>query len=532
MGRTPLPCLLERSMLRPRESARARPRFCLPSRGSSSLLLAVAAALPGLAAGLCETPGDHLKAAVAEVSFRDLSLQVLCGEDGPAAAGRAATARRTHDSFLGHADVVELARAFSAKLGETAGYSVPATLDQGLPSARPRTLRTGGQYSRRAHEFARKNDFGPAIADVARALLRDNVDSTAQDKLSKTLDRFLEQAKKKIEQASADGDLSELFEDLGLEDVQTDVDLKKLKRNYRELSVKYHPDKSPQHAQRFNRIRDAYEILSDPVKVLLYDTGGPELVRKYEGGRDDVERGENMEQRATVSLKDVYLGKQLTISPSRRVVCLSCRRRPDLPRCKQCRKCPGETRQRQIWMNPHQYRIEEYEEPSKDFCQSVKQELSVAIDKGAMMGDRVQFPNKGPQKPGEIPGDILVTIKIEKHPFFQRVGNDLYVTLKVSLMEALLGFERELEHLDGHKVNIGIPRGTVLRPNAGMVIDGEGMPLREDPSSYGRLVVKFEIQFPPSIPEESAGDLEKALQASGSRPMPGRIQVNGRHTEL
>ena len=51
------------------------------------------------------------------------------------------------------------------------------------------------------------------------------------------------------------------------------------------MSVKYHPDKNPESAELFGRIRDAYEILSDPVKMLLYDTGGMDLVKKYEKGR-------------------------------------------------------------------------------------------------------------------------------------------------------------------------------------------------------------------------------------------------------
>merc|ERR1712176_509473 len=103
------------------------------------------------------------------------------------------------------------------------------------------------------------------------------------------------------------------------------------------------------------------------------------------------------------------------------------------------------------------------------------------------------------------------------------MGNDLTVTLRVSLFEALLGFERTLRHLDDHTVRIVVPRGSVLRPGAGLEIEDEGMPLREDPASFGKLLVRFEIEFPTAIPEEAASGLEAALRALGQGPLLGTM---------
>lgn len=58
-----------------------------------------------------------------------------------------------------------------------------------------------------------------------------------------------------------------------------------------------------------------------------------------------------------------------------------------------------------------------------------------------------------------------------------QVGTDLVTNLRISLLEALLGFEREIKHLDGHLVQVSVPRGVVVQPDEVLVIEGEGMPL-------------------------------------------------------
>merc|ERR1712007_232059 len=113
-----------------------------------------------------------------------------------------------------------------------------------------------------------------------------------------------------------------------------------------------------------------------------------------------------------------------------------------------------------------------------------------------------------------------VAVRVQKHPLFKRLGNDLVVTVSISLYEALLGLEREIVHLDGHVVQFRVPRGSVVRPGSVLSIEGEGMPLREVPSSAGRLLVLFEINFPRVIPVDAARKLELVLgsigQGSGS----------------
>eukprot|EP00913_Durusdinium_trenchii_P030815 g28860.t1 len=76
------------------------------------------------------------------------------------------------------------------------------------------------------------------------------------------------------------------------------------KKSYRDLSVKHHPDKSSDSGRRFQQLRDAFEILEDPVKLLLYDTGGLELLRRYEAHAEEVPQTENLEISHQISLED------------------------------------------------------------------------------------------------------------------------------------------------------------------------------------------------------------------------------------
>lgn len=337
--------------------------------------------------------------------------------------------------------------------------------------------------------------------------------------------------------ALAEGDITALFEDLEIDDDGNDnkvVDPKTLKRVYRDLSIKYHPDKNAEAATRFNRIRDAYEVLNDPMKTMLYDTGGLETVQKFEGGGGDLERTEGEERQMHVTLEDVYKGTTRKLNHSRRIVCRSCRLHPELPRCGKCNRCPGIKEMRMRWINQHQYMEEPHEIPSKEKCIQIKEELDINIEKGMSVGERVNFPHLANQMPKQIAGDFQVAVKIKEHHLFKRVGNDLIVAVQVSLFEALLGFQREVQHLDGHMVKFGMERGSVLKPGMGLQIEGEGMPLREDPTTYGKLMVQFKIDFPEAVPLQSVDDLEKALAATGQGPQALTVtkSVKTKRTEL
>mmetsp|Transcript_97066 Transcript_97066/g.134853 ORF Transcript_97066/g.134853 Transcript_97066/m.134853 type:complete len:106 (-) Transcript_97066:102-419(-) len=92
---------------------------------------------------------------------------------------------------------------------------------------------------------------------------------------------------------------------------------------------------------------------------------------------------------------------------------------------------------------------------------------------------------------------MILTLKVAKHPEFERRGDDLHMNTKVTLREALLGWTKTVRHMDGHTVEIGTD--SVTKPFQVIKVRGEGMPLRDDPASFGDLYVKVEVNFPPAL---------------------------------
>lgn len=303
------------------------------------------------------------------------------------------------------------------------------------------------------------------------------------------------------------GSDEDLYELLEVDDAATDAEIKK---NYRKLSVKYHPDKNANSAAKFNAIRDAYEVLSNPSKRVLYDTGGWQAVKDGEQGKLD--QGENLERKLVVSLSELYTGAQRTLEVERRVVCRRCRRRWDAAKCQGCTSCPPTQRMVQEFRG-HMIFQHMQQVPSSEDCRSDRLTLNIAVEKGAFPGERMTFEHKAAQMPGQVPGHVIVTLKIrEDHHPWNRVGIDLRYPLEISLRESLLGFRRKIKHLDGHTVEIST--NSVSRPGQVIKIVGEGMPVKDAPSQAGDLYFVVSVQYPSSFTEDERSELEavSALQ--------------------
>lgn len=283
----------------------------------------------------------------------------------------------------------------------------------------------------------------------------------------------------------------DLYEILGLPDDANEADIKKV---YRVLSKKYHPDKSPDEESRklFNDVRDAYEILNDPDKKILYDTGGMEAVKNAEKG--EVQKGDDVSMTIDVRLEDVYNGGITKASLERRVVCRGCRDKPDSPKCYGCSRCPNEVKLVNRQVGPGMFIQQEQEVISKEKCKHEDTTIDVQIEKGMSDGETVTFPRMGEQRPGMLPGGVVFTLKTIKHTKFQRRGNDLHMNMQVSLKSALLGWEQIIRHMDGHLVQISTT--SVTKPFQVFRVKGEGMPLRDDPASFGDLYIVVEVVFP------------------------------------
>merc|ERR1712048_1090608 len=109
-------------------------------------------------------------------------------------------------------------------------------------------------------------------------------------------------------------------------------------------------------------------------------------------------------------------------------------------------------------------------------------------------GERLTFPRMSDQRPGMLPGSVILKLKVQKHHKFARRGNDLHMDMSVSLREALLGWSQTIRHIDGHSVEV--TSIDVTKHLQIIKVKGEGMPLRDDPASFGDLVIKVSVTFP------------------------------------
>ncbi|KAG8456912.1 hypothetical protein KFE25_002258 [Diacronema lutheri] len=325
---------------------------------------------------------------------------------------------------------------------------------------------------------------------------------------------------------------ADLYATLGLTPDASDKDIKSA---YRRLSLKLHPDKNPNDetaAERFAAVARAYEVLSDPDSRILYDHGGEEALADggggggggpFGGGLDPFEmffggrggggggggrggrggggkRGPDAHVELRVSLAELYSGGTRQASVTRRVVCRGCRdHRPatagwEGAGCAGCVRCPPEVRMVHRQMAPGFVMQQQEQVQSRDFCKAEAAILDATIEKGMADGTQLTFERMAEQLPGQVPGDIRLTLRAMPHPAFRRDGTNLHTEMTISLRDALVGFSKAITHLDGRAVPVS--RTGVTKPFETIAVAGEGMPHHGVPSQKGRLLVHITVDFP------------------------------------
>lgn len=303
-----------------------------------------------------------------------------------------------------------------------------------------------------------------------------------------------------------------------------------IKRAYRKLALKYHPDKvtgteaeKADAAKHFAEINHAYETLSDPEKRRIYDQYGEEGLRQHAGqqgrggggqnifdfffgggggpfggGQEEEERvpkGHDVVVDLFVTLKDLYVGREVAATRDKAVL----RPAPGTRRC----KCRQKLVTRQLGPGMFQ----QFHTNECDECPAVKMErereaINVHVEPGMPEGHEITFFEEGePIVDGE-PGDLRFRVRTAPHGLFTRSdggrGADLSLNKTISLVDALTGFSHELEHLDGHKVTLAST--SVVRPGDVQRVAGEGMPVF-DSERRGDLLVTYAIEFPAALDE-------------------------------
>ena len=290
-------------------------------------------------------------------------------------------------------------------------------------------------------------------------------------------------------------DAMDLYAILG---VSIDASTADIKKAYRKLTIEYHPDQnqgSPEAQARFNEITKANEILSDQTKRMLYDTGGMEAIRGMEKG--EIQRGQDVLMEVTVPLSILFSGGTVNPSYRRRVVCTGCRANPTMDRCRGCSRCPSEIRMVNQQVGPGFFVQQQVQVESKEMCKMEDKPLELIIEKGSASGDQILLERMAEQRPGMVPGNVIVRLRQQADSRFRREGNDLHTTITVGLKDALLGFRTQITHLDNDQVLLN--RQGVTQPMQIVKIENEGMPFKDDPDRRGDMFVTVNVQFPQSL---------------------------------
>ncbi|MEN8136336.1 MAG: DnaJ C-terminal domain-containing protein [Thermodesulfobacteriota bacterium] len=302
----------------------------------------------------------------------------------------------------------------------------------------------------------------------------------------------------------------EYYETLG---VDSKADQTTIKKAYRKLALKYHPDKTKgdkASEEKFKKISEAYAVLSDPKKREQYDTYGSEgFQQRY--SQEDIFRnvdlgdilkefginfgggssrstgggfesffqqagggggfgappmqrpkGEDFTLELSITLNEVLQGTEKTISLGRR---------------------DGKT-----------------------------EKVSIKIPAGIYSGKKLRITGKGSPSPaGGQPGDLYLLIKVLPHATFSRDGDDLIVDRQINLTGAILGSEIDVPTLGGKSLSVKIPAGT--QPNAKLRLKKKGLPSGPK-GPRGDLYVRMNVEIPKGLNKAQA-QLIKDLQDSG-----------------
>jgi len=346
-----------------------------------------------------------------------------------------------------------------------------------------------------------------------------------------------------------------------------------IKKAYRQMALKYHPDKNPgdkEAEEKFKEAAEAYEILSSTDKRQRYDQfghagmgggnggyhmnmedifsqfgdifGGHNPFESFfgggsRGGRRYVNKGSNLRIKVKLSLREVAHGVEKKLKVNKQVACGSCKgsgaqSASSFQQCGTCRgsgyvrrvtntilgqmqtttTCPSCQGEGQIIANKCKTCHGTGTMPGEEV-------ISINIPPGVAEGMQMTVSGKGnAAQRGGVPGDLLVVIEEEEHEFLKRDHNHLLYDLYISIPDAALGTSVEVPTVEG-KAKIKIEPGT----HAGKVLRLKGKGLPELNSHYrGDLLVNINVWTPQHLTHDEKKLLEKLRQAENFQPRPGK----------
>jgi len=355
--------------------------------------------------------------------------------------------------------------------------------------------------------------------------------------------------------------------------VDKGADLEAIKKAYRKMAMKYHPDRNPDNKEaeeKFKEVGEAYEVLSDSDKRARYDQYGHagvdpnfgaggygsgfggfgdfgdlgDIFGSFFGGgasrtsnANAPRRGENVMSRLELTFEEAAFGCEKEVSVQRIENCASCKGTGSadgtVETCSNCHGT-GQVRTVQNFMGmqmqsttacPHCNGRGKVIKTPCTTCkgkgkvrrtQKIKINVPAGVDDGQSVrarGEGCVGTNGGPN------GDLLAEVYIKRHPIFSRDNVDVYCEVPITFTQAALGAEIEVPTLDG-KMKYSIPEGT--QTGRAFVLSGKGIPYVNNPKRRGNQIVTVVVETPTKLTKEQRELLIKFDETMNSNGNPKR----------
>ncbi|MBN2032979.1 MAG: molecular chaperone DnaJ [Deltaproteobacteria bacterium] len=343
--------------------------------------------------------------------------------------------------------------------------------------------------------------------------------------------------------------------------VSRTADEEKIKKAYRKLAMKYHPDRNPgdsEAEERFKEAAEAYEVLRDGEKREIYDRFGHEGLagtgfRGFSGFEDifssfgDIfedffgfgsrggrrsrsRKGNSLRYDLELTLEEAFTGKEQEITFKRWTACSACggTGMASESELKICSTCQGRG---QIYRTQGFFQIsttcptcQGQGRIMTDPCQECKgrgkvqadRKITLKIPPGVDTGSQLRLQGEG--EPGDLggpPGDLFVVIHCKEHGFFKREGSHLLCEIPVSFVQAALGNTIAIPVLgDESLYDLKIPAGT--QPDDVLTVSGMGMPALQS-GKRGDLFVRVHVKIPKKLTPRQRELLQEFADAEGGK---------------